>query len=85
MEELSKFLAEDQESEIWRTKTSQAETCILVHDALEVEWGRGEVVTPQEAKELILQVIFSSPYPFFFYFKILNPSKTAFSPFLLSD
>ena len=58
MEELSEFLVKDQESEIQRAKTSQAETCKLVQDALQVEWGRGEVITPQEAKEFILQTIF---------------------------
>ena len=57
MEELSEFLSDDRESEIQRTKASQAETHKLVCDALQVEWGWGEVVNPQEAKELILQVI----------------------------
>ena len=57
-EELSGFLVEDRESEIQRTKVSQAETHKLVHNTLQVEWGQGEVINPQEAKELILQVIF---------------------------
>ena len=58
MEEQSKFLAKDRKSKIQRDKTPQVETLKHVWDALQVEWGRGEVITPQEAKELILQVIF---------------------------
>ena len=30
----------------------------LVHDALQMEWGIGKVVTPEHAKSLILQVSF---------------------------
>ena len=43
-EELSEFLAEDQEAEIQRSKTSQAETRKLVCDTLQMELGRGEVI-----------------------------------------
>ena len=55
-EGLEEFLAEDREAELRRFKTSQAETRKLVRDALQVDWGRGEVVFPNQAKDLIFQV-----------------------------
>ena len=55
-EGLEEFLAKDREAELCHFKTSQAETRKLVRDALQVDWGRGEVVSPDRAKDLILQV-----------------------------
>ena len=55
-EELEEFLAEDREAELCHFKTSQAETRKLVHDALQVDWGRGKAVFPDLAKDLIFQV-----------------------------
>ena len=49
-EELLEFLADDQEAEIQRSKISQAETCKLAHDTLQMEWGRGEVVPHKKPK-----------------------------------
>ena len=59
-EGLEEFLAEDREAELSRFKTSQAETRKLIHDALQVDWGRAEVVSPKRAKDLILQVTTST-------------------------
>ena len=55
-EALEDFLTEDREEELKRHKTSMAETRKLVRDVMQKEWGRGEVVHPKKAKELILQV-----------------------------
>ena len=59
-EGLEEFLAEDREAELCHFKTSQAETRKLVCDALQVDWGRGEVVSPKRVKDLILQVTTST-------------------------
>ena len=56
-EALEDFLAEDQEEELKRHKTSMAETQKLVRDVMQKDWGWGEVVHPEKAKELILQVL----------------------------
>ena len=56
-EALEDFLAEDQEEELKRHKTSMAETRKLVRNVMQKDWGWGEVVHPEKAKELILQVI----------------------------
>ena len=56
-EALEAFSAEDQEAEIRWFKGSLAETQKLVQDTLQQDWGRGEVVHPKKAKELILKVI----------------------------
>ena len=72
---LSEFLAEEREAEIQRSKTSQAETHKQVCDTLQLEWGRGEDVPPQEAKELILQVTFSLAFVFFKIFSELFQSS----------
>ena len=58
-EALEDFLAEDREEELKRHKTSMAETRKLVRDVMQKDWGRGEVVHLEKAKELILQVIIS--------------------------
>ena len=55
-EALDEFLAEDREAELRCLKSSQAEMRKLVCDALQMEWAIGEVVTPEHAKSLILQV-----------------------------
>ena len=55
-EGLEEFLVEDREAELCQFKNSQAETRKLICDALQVDWGRGEVVSPERAKDLILQV-----------------------------
>ena len=55
-EALEDFLAKDWEEELKRHKTSMAETRKLVRDVMQKDWGRGEVVHPKKAKELILQV-----------------------------
>ena len=55
-EGLKEFLAKDREAEFRHFKTSQAETRKLIRDALLVDWGRGEVVSPNQTKDLILQV-----------------------------
>ena len=48
-----------------------AETWKLVRDVMQKDWGWGEVVHPEKAKELILQVIIPS---IFYYLAI--PSGT---------
>ena len=58
-EALEDFLAEDREEELKRHKTSMAETRKLVRDIMQKDWGRGEVIHPKKAKELILQVAIS--------------------------
>ena len=52
-------MTEDQEEELKQHKTSMAETRKLVRDVMQKDWGRGEVVHPRKAKELILQVTIS--------------------------
>ena len=59
-EGLEEFLAKDREAELCHFKTSQTETRKLVRDTLQVDWGRGEVVSPKRAKDLILQVTTST-------------------------
>ena len=56
---LEEFLAEDREAELRCFKNSQAKTRKLIRDAFQVDWGRGEIVSPDRAKDLILQVITS--------------------------
>ena len=58
-EALEDFLAEDQEEELKWHKTSMAETRKLVRDVMQKDWGWGEVVHPEKAKELIPQVTIS--------------------------
>ena len=58
-EALEDFLAEDREEELKQHKTSMAETRKLVRDVMQKDWGQGEVVHPEKAKELILQVTIS--------------------------
>ena len=58
-EALEDFLAEDREEELKWHKTSMAETRKLVRDVMQKDWGWGEVVHPEKAKELILQVTIS--------------------------
>ena len=76
-------MTEDQEEELKRHQTSMAETRKLVRDVMQKDWGRGEVVHPEKAKELILQVTI----PFWFN----NPISTKiffmhfFLPFLNSS
>ena len=55
-EALEDFLAKDQEEELKQHKTSMAETRKLVRDIMQKDWGHGEVIHPEKAKELILQV-----------------------------
>ena len=55
-EALEDFLAEDREEELKWHKTRMAETRKLVRDVMQKDWGRGEVLYPEKAKDLILQV-----------------------------
>ena len=55
-EVLDEILVEDREEELRHHHSSQAETRKLVRDTMQMDWGRGEVVHPEKAKELILQV-----------------------------
>ena len=59
-EGLEEFLAEDREAELRHFKTSQAETRKLIRDVLQVDWGRGEVVSPERTKDLTLQITTST-------------------------
>ena len=56
---LEDVLAKDREEELKWHKTSMAETRKLVRDVMQKDWGWGEVVHPEKAKELILQVTIS--------------------------
>ena len=58
-EALQDFLTEDREEELKRHQTSMAETRKLVRDVMQKDWGWGEVVHPEKAEELILQVTIS--------------------------
>ena len=72
------FLKEDREDELQRFWSSQAETHNFFQDKLQVHWGHEEVVTPEWAKELIVQVTPSSSLDInpvhFSHFAILSHS-----------